>query len=165
MGQALGGDEPKWAHERGIKLARGTHTVRISCPFCSVEVEVSPKTKPGEIFRVTGFTCPSCHKTVTVEDIQNALSRKSGVIIHKIRKIVKSLELESKTPENQMIIVELNEISDLLKEQQELKDILSTIVDQTSPPTLLQRIQENVMEYFITLAIGVLLGLFVRFVG
>lgn len=65
------------------------------------------------------------------------------------------LELEAETPENQALIDRYNEISEDLKD---LKDTLSIIVDQTSPPTLFQRIQENIMDYIITLGIGLAIG-------
>lgn len=95
--------------------------------------------------------------------LSDSVSLTSGFVINKIGNIVKGLELEPITPENQIKIDELNEISELLKEQ---KATLSRIVAQTSPPTFLQRIQENAKDYFITLVIGgVAVGLWLLFAG
>ena len=48
----------------------------------------------------------------------------------------------------------------------EQKATLDRILAQTSPPTLWQRIQENAMDYIITLVIGgIAVGLWLIFVG
>ncbi len=130
--------------------------------------------KCDAIIKPTDEKCPNGHDLSIVGKmiklnlkegltLSDSVSLTSGFVINKIGNIVKGLELEPITPENQIKIDELNEISELLKEQ---KATLSRIVAQTSPPTFLQRFQENAMDYFITLVIGGgAVGLWLWFAG
>ncbi len=57
-------------------------------------------------------------------------------------------------------------VASIEQRDKEHKATLDRILAQTSSPTIWQRIQENAMDYFITLAIGgVAVGLWLWFVG
>jgi len=91
--------------------------------------------------------------------LSDSVNLTSGFVINKIEGEVKDLELEPKTPEIQAGIDEILGDVELLKSLvKEQKGILSSIRDQTSPPTLFQRIQENIMDHIITLGIGLTIG-------
>lgn len=92
--------------------------------------------------------------------LSNALSTSTGFVIDKIENIAKELDLPSLNPKDQAKLDTMLMLVKVLEENDaEQTTILSLIKDQTSPPTLRQRIQENLLDYIITLAIGLVLGL------
>lgn len=123
--------------------------------------------KCDAIVNPTDEKCPNGHDlSIVGKKIKLTLTEKltlsdsvtitRGEVINDIEGKVKDLELEPITPELKA------KIDEILDDVEFLKGIVIDVRDQTSPPTLFQRIQENIIDYIITFGIGLAAGLLVR---
>ncbi len=97
---------------------------------------------------------------ITTQARERSMTKTVGLYVDGISEMVKNIEPEPKTPEGQSM-------SEIVSEKLEIiEDIVERIDEQTSPPTLWQRIQENALDYIITFVIGgFAVGLWLIFVG
>lgn len=122
--------------------------------------------KCDAIVNPTDEKCPNGHdlsivgkkiKLTLIEGLtlSDSVNTTSGIMISKIEDEVKDLKLGPITPEFLAKIDELVDDVELIKDLgKDQTVILSSIREQTSPPTLFQRIQQNFLDYIITLGLG-----------
>lgn len=119
------------------------------------------------IVNPTDEKCPNGHDLSIVGKIikltltekltlSDSVTLTSGAVFNDIEDKVKDLELEPITPEIK------SKLDEILDDVEFLKGIVIDVRDQTSPATLFERIQENIIDYIITFGIGLAAGLFVR---
>jgi len=108
------------------------------------------------IVNPTDEKCPNGHDLSNVGKIikltltdrltlSDSVTFTSGALFNDIEGKVKDLELEPITPAKR---------DEILDDLEYLKEIVIDVRDQTSPPTLFQRIQQNLLDYIITLLLG-----------
>jgi len=117
------------------------------CQKCGAPVEPTDEKCPnGHDLSIVGKAIKlTLTEGLTLSDSANL---KSEFVINDIEGKVKDLELEPITPE---VKAKLDEILD---DVEFLKGIVIDVRDQTSPPTLFQRIKQNALDYIITLGLG-----------
>lgn len=128
------------------------------CKKCNTIVDLTDEKCPnGHDLSIVGKTIKlTLTEGLTLSD---SVTLTSGNVINRIEDTVKVLEGVNILPETRTKIDELLEDVEALKVlENEHKVILSSIRERTSPPTLFQKIKENIIDYIITLVIGLIIG-------
>lgn len=148
-----------------LEISKDTPIPTYQCQKCDAPVNPTDEKCPnGHDLSIVGKKI----KLLIKDEIKftDSLSLKSGFVVNQIESEVKALAIDPNDPETEERWEVIKGLLEILADQgEERKDEHAVIIDQTSPLTLFQRIQENAMDHVITSAIILALTLLALMFG